>query len=78
LCILSTPIGRRHAIISVEELHRRVKAVQFSDRQNYRTLANKIGASGATLHLSVKMGKLLWTTSSIKPFLTDANKKGKC
>jgi len=59
--------------ITTEELQAMVKEVPFSDRQDLRSLAIKVGIPKSTLHRALKYGALQRTTSSIKPHLTPHN-----
>ena len=61
--------GRKQTI-TADELQEKVKQVRFSDRQTFRSLAQKINIPVSTLHRALKVGALQRTASSIKPHLT--------
>lgn len=64
--------GRKQTI-TADELQEKVKQVRFSDRQTFRSLAQKINIPVSTLHRALKVGALQRTASSIKPHLTPEN-----
>lgn len=60
---------------SLELDQEKIRAVPLLQRQNLRSLSAAIGVPKSTLHRKFKEGKLRRHSSSIKPLLTDENRK---